>query len=370
MLSVERLTKIYPQRAGLPGGGIREASFELRPGAFFTLLGPSGCGKTTTLRCIAGLERPDDGNIRLAERTVFDAKNRVNVPMNERGIGMVFQSYAIWPHMNVFENVAFPLRARRGAGREEIRRRVEDALARVNLAGYGERASTTLSGGEQQRVALARAIVAEPKLLLLDEPLSNLDAGLREEMRSELSRLQRTIGVTTVYVTHDQTEALTLSDRIAVVNRGRILQLGSPRDIYLRPQTEFVARFVGSTNLLYGRLRPGEGEIWQADVGWDKPLGCVASAALATNRDVALSIRPEAIDLDLADAASAPADGMNALRGQISGAVFMGVNIRYEVRVADRTLSVITNPRRMFAVGDQVSLHFPLQSTVAVPRDG
>jgi iron(III) transport system ATP-binding protein len=369
MLSVERLTKIYAQRAGQPGGGIREASFELRPGAFFTLLGPSGCGKTTTLRCIAGLERPDAGAIHLAERPVFNAESRVNVPMNERGIGMVFQSYAIWPHMDVFENVAFPLRARRTFAREEIRRRVEDALARVNLAGYGARASTTLSGGEQQRVALARAIVAEPKLLLLDEPLSNLDAGLREEMRSELSRLQRTIGITTVYVTHDQTEALTLSDQIAVVNRGRILQLGAPRDIYLRPQTEFVARFVGSTNLVYGRLRRSEGEAWQADVGWDKPLDCVVTTSLAPDREVAVSIRPEAIDLDHVGAAGASADGVNILRGEIGGAVFMGVNMRYEVRVADRNLSVVTNPRRMFAPGDQVALRFPRQSTIAVPRD-
>ena len=175
--------------------------------------------------------------------------------MNERGIGMVFQSYAIWPHMTVFENVAFPLKAMRGVrlGREEIRRRVEDSLRRVNLANYGQRNATMLSGGEQQRVAFARAIVGEPKLLLLDEPLSNLDAGLREEMRSELLRLQRTIGITTVYVTHDQTEALTLSDRIAVVDRGRILQVGPPAEIYLRPQSEFVARFVGSTNILYGK---------------------------------------------------------------------------------------------------------------------
>ena len=259
MLTVENLTKLYQrgERSGGEGGGIRDASFSLPPGAFFTLLGPSGCGKTTTLRCIAGLEHPDRGTISLGGSVVFDAHRRVEVAMNERGIGMVFQSYAIWPHMTVFENVAFPLRARRTASlkREEIRRRVEDSLRRVGLAGYGPRNATMLSGGEQQRVALARAIVAEPKLLLLDEPLSNLDAALREEMRTELLRLQRTIGITTVYVTHDQTEALTLSDRIAVVDRGRILQVGPPAEIYLRPRSEFVARFVGSTNVLYGRAQ-------------------------------------------------------------------------------------------------------------------
>src|SRR5713101_4590975 len=207
MIRIRDLWMTYATAHGHDKGqaaAVRGLSLEIAEGAFFTLLGPSGCGKTTTLRCIAGLERPDDGGIRIGETTVFDARRRIHVAMNERGFGMVFQSYAIWPHMTVFENVAFPLKAMRGArlGRQEIRRRVEDSLRRVNLGDYGQRNATMLSGGEQQRVAFARAIVGEPKLLLLDEPLSNLDAGLREEMRTELLRLQRTIGITTVYVTH------------------------------------------------------------------------------------------------------------------------------------------------------------------------
>jgi iron(III) transport system ATP-binding protein len=375
MLTVENLTKVF-SRAGQAGGGIRDASLSLQPGAFFTLLGPSGCGKTTTLRCIAGLERPDEGIIRLGDRVVFDGRQRIHVAMNERGIGMVFQSYAIWPHMTVFENVAFPLKARGGRiGREEIRRRVEDSLRRVNLAGYGERNATMLSGGEQQRVAFARAIVGVPKLLLLDEPLSNLDAGLREEMRTELLRLQRTIGITTVYVTHDQTEALTLSDRIAVVDRGRILQVGPPTEIYLRPQSEFVARFVGSTNILYGKSADDaappsaqEGRALQIEVGLERPLVCIAPGGIGPNGEAAVSVRPEAIDIAVSTEPN-PGGAINELRGEVAASTFMGVNLRYDVRVADRVLSVVTPPRRVFGIGDKVVLRFPCESAVAVPPE-
>jgi ABC-type Fe3+/spermidine/putrescine transport system ATPase subunit len=374
MLTVENLTKLYG-RVGQAGGGIRDASFSLQPGAFFTLLGPSGCGKTTTLRCIAGLERPDDGIIRLGDRVVFDMRQRIHVAMNERGIGMVFQSYAIWPHMTVFENVAFPLKARGGGiSREEIRRRVEDSLRRVNLDGYGERNATMLSGGEQQRVAFARAIVGVPKLLLLDEPLSNLDAGLREEMRTELLRLQRTIGITTVYVTHDQTEALTLSDRIAVVDRGRILQVGPPTEIYLRPQSEFVARFVGSTNILYGKAAAlsalaQEGQSLRVEVGLEQPLACIAPAGIGSNGEAAVSVRPEAIEMAASTALGNTGGDINELRGEVASSTFMGMNLRYDVRVADRMLSVITPPRRLFGVGDKVVLRFPFESAVAVPPE-
>jgi iron(III) transport system ATP-binding protein len=381
MLTVEKLTKVFA-RSEQSGGGIREASFGLNSGAFFTLLGPSGCGKTTTLRCIAGLEQPDAGQICLGDAVVFDARRRIQVPMHERGIGMVFQSYAIWPHMTVFENVAFPLKAMRGKSlkREEIRQRVEDSLRRVNLAGYGQRPATLLSGGEQQRVAFARAIVAEPKLLLLDEPLSNLDAALREEMRAELLRLQRTLGITTVYVTHDQTEALTLSDQIAVVDRGRILQIGSPTEIYSRPRSEFVARFVGSTNILYGKpcsppapaLAPaGSASIVHIDVGLGTPLACMAPAEIAPGAEAAVSVRPEAIDIALRNTADStkPAPNINALDGAIVATTFMGASLRYEVRVADRIIFAIALPRHAFAVGDKVALRFSCDSTVVVPRE-
>jgi len=380
MLTVEKLTKVFTQSQD-SAGGIHDASFGLNSGAFFTLLGPSGCGKTTTLRCIAGLEQPDAGQICLGDTVVFDARRRIQVPMHERGIGMVFQSYAIWPHMTVFENVAFPLKAMRGKSlkREEIRRRVEDSLRRVNLAGYGQRPATLLSGGEQQRVAFARAIVAEPKLLLLDEPLSNLDAALREEMRAELLRLQRTLGITTVYVTHDQTEALTLSDQIAVVDRGRILQIGSPTDIYSRPRSEFVARFVGTTNILYGQpcappasaAGAGPASIVHIDVGLGAPLGCTAPTDIAPGAEAAVSVRPEAIDIALRNAADStkPAPDVNALDGAIVATTFMGASLRYEVRVADRIIFAIAPPRYAFAVGDTVALRFSCNSTVAVPRE-
>src|SRR5882757_6225841 len=256
MLRVEGLTKIFDNSTDQIAGGIRDASFTLEPGTFFTLLGPSGCGKTTTLRCIAGLETPDQGVIAVEGRTLFDTKMRVNVPVEQRSVGMVFQSYAIWPHMTVAENVAFPFTVskRKRYSRAEIEEGVKRALDIVDLQGFQQRPATRLSGGQQQRVALARAVVHEPRLLLLDEPLSNLDAQLRDEMRSELKRLQSKIGITTVYVTHDQSEALAMSDQIALIDQGRITQIGTPHDIYFRPANPFVARFVGATNLLAGRL--------------------------------------------------------------------------------------------------------------------
>ena len=221
--------------------------FEIADGELVSLLGPSGCGKTTTLRCIAGLETPESGHISIDGQTVFDTVTGIAVEPYRRDIGMVFQSYAIWPHMTVFENVAFPLRVR-GTASSEIDRRVMRALERVGLGALHARSSQQLSGGQQQRVAVARAIVHEPAVLLFDEPLSNLDARLRDETRAEIRQLQRDLKVSTIYVTHDQTEALSLSDRILVMREGRILQLGSPEDIYARPNDRFVAEVVGSAN--------------------------------------------------------------------------------------------------------------------------
>src|SRR5690349_5350313 len=228
-------------------------SFEVKQGAVLTLLGPSGCGKTTTLRVVAGFERPDEGEVDIEGRTVVAPARGAFVPPEKRGLGMVFQSYAIWPHMTVFQNVAYGLVARRVPA-ADIRRRVEQALAMVGLAGLGERPATRLSGGQQQRVALARSLVGEPRVLLLDEPLSNLDAKLRERMRVELKQLQKRLGVTTVYVTHDQTEALALSDRIIVMEAGRIVQQGDGREIYRHPRSRFVVDFVGHANLVDGTV--------------------------------------------------------------------------------------------------------------------
>src|SRR5687767_7979781 len=234
-------------------------SFTVAPGEFFTLLGPSGCGKTTTLRLLAGLETPDAGEITLQGRTLAAPARNILVPIDKRNMGMVFQSYAIWPHLTVFENVAFPLRVR-GEPRATIRKRVLDALEVVGLTGFEDRGSTELSGGQQQRVALARAIVYTPALLLLDEPLSNLDVKLREQMREELHALHKRLNLAVVYVTHDQAEALALSDRIAVVNQGKLEQVGNPAEVYERPHTRFVGDFLGRTIILKGTMHKAAGQ--------------------------------------------------------------------------------------------------------------
>jgi iron(III) transport system ATP-binding protein len=249
-IEVENLTVRYGAAAAV--GGV---SFQVQPGEQLTLLGPSGCGKTTTLRAIAGLERPSAGLIRIGGTTVYSSAERIDVPAEKRGLSMVFQSYAIWPHMTVFDNVAYGLRVRRVPARD-IETKVREALALVQMAGFERRPASQLSGGQQQRVALARACVFSPQVLLFDEPLSNLDAKLRADMRVELRELQHRLGVTSVYVTHDLEEALAMSDHIVVMRDGSIEQIGSPSDIYNLPRNAFVADFVGSANLIRGRLRP------------------------------------------------------------------------------------------------------------------
>ena len=253
MLSVKSLYTEYASEHGTVVKAAQNVSFDVPEGKLFTLLGPSGCGKTTTLRSIAGLERPVSGEIAVGGRIVYSSGQGIFVAPNKRNFGMVFQSYAIWPHMNVFQNVAFPLDVRK-LPRKEIRERVMRVLAAVQLDHLVDREATKLSGGQQQRLALARALVMEPQLLLLDEPLSNLDAKLRDAMRTELKRLQRELKLTTVYVTHDQTEALALSHEIAVMNDGFVIQVGTPRQIYETPSNSFVAEFVGSTNFFGGTV--------------------------------------------------------------------------------------------------------------------
>jgi len=272
---------------------------DLARGQFLALLGPSGCGKTSLLRCLAGLERPDSGSIRIGEQTIFDADTGVAVPPAQRDLGMVFQSYAIWPHMSVFENVAFPLEYRcRKMGRNELRARVMECLELVRLDGLADRPAPMLSGGQQQRLALARALAAEPALLLLDEPLSNLDARLREDMRFELREITRKSCVTTIFVTHEQSEALSMSDIVAIMDGGRIIQSGTPTELYRRPHNTFVATFLGRSNLLAAEVL-GRGANGAARVA--SPLGtfdCALDGAARIGERVTMVVRPESIRLE------------------------------------------------------------------------
>ena len=296
------------QQIGKSYGGVvalHDISFSIAPGEFVTLLGPSGCGKTTTLRAIAGLERPDSGWIFIEGQEVFSSANGTFVPPEKRGLGMVFQSYAIWPHMTVFQNVAYGLIARK-MRRSDIAVRVEKALEMVSLAGLGERPATKLSGGQQQRVALARSLVGEPRVLLLDEPLSNLDAKLRERMRLELKQLQRRIGVTTIYVTHDQAEALALSDRIIVMEAGRIVQQGDGKDIYRNPNCRFVVDFVGQANLVEGTITRYDPASRVAELTSARGLLVRGMIPKAAERSLALGQKPAmGQDLTMGQAATA-----------------------------------------------------------------
>ena len=367
MLQIDGLNKIFANTTDEIAGGIRDANFKLESGSFFTLLGPSGCGKTTTLRCLAGLEKPDSGRISLFDNVLFDADNNVNVAMNLREIGMVFQSYAIWPHMTVAENVAFPLTVAkdRKYSKSEIAELVKQALATVSLDGYQTRPAPRLSGGEQQRVALARAIVRQPKLLLLDEPLSNLDAQLREEMRVELKRLQRQIGITTVYVTHDQSEALAMSDRIAVIKNGRIMQLDDPRAIYFRPVNEFVARFVGATNLLAGQITAQEGDRAHVQILGGQTVQCLVPNAIADKTRMSVSIRPERIHAT--GDGPPPTDGVNVLKGKIVAVAFLGYTSRVDVAVGDTILQSTADSMADLPSDGEITLTFRIEDTIAVP---
>ena len=307
-------------------------TFEAKAGQFLTLLGPSGCGKTTTLRLVAGLERPDHGQVVLGGRPLSSSEDGIFVPPERRGMGMVFQSYAIWPHMTVFENVAFPLQELR-VPRREIRDRVMAILDTVGLGRLHARPAPMLSGGQQQRVALARALVSNPEVLLLDEPLSNLDARLREEMRFELRDMQARLGITSIFVTHDQAEAMTLSDHIIVMNAGRIEQAGSPEEVHQRPRTRFVMDFLGRANQLPARLtRAGDG--WTAVVdgnGFGLPVG---GNAWVEGQEVTLAFRPEGVE-------ACAAESGGAWVGVVRSSVYIGGHVEYVVELGGFALRAI-----------------------------
>ena len=340
-------------------------SLAIRRGEVFTLLGPSGCGKTTTLRLVAGLERPDRGEITLRDRVVASASRRIFIAPNQRNLGMVFQSYAVWPHMTVFENVAYPLELR-GMKRAQIRDKVTRVLELVGLAETEARAGTLLSGGQMQRLALCRALVYEPDLLLLDEPFSNLDAKLREQMRVEVKLLQRRLGITVLFVTHDQVEALSLSDRIAVMHRGRVEQVGPPRCLYEEPASAFVRDFLGQTVILHGRvgrLPSGHAppvvavELNGALAGRTLAGRAAPSVALPHGGAAHLAIRPEDIEVAPHDP---PRPETNWLPGVIESLSFVGD--RYEARVAlggEYHVALFIPRGREWREGERLQLGFP-----------
>ncbi len=382
MLVIDRLIKSFTgekqsrrKRASgeAPSGpvfAVNNVSFEVEEGELFTLLGPSGCGKTTTLRAIAGLDMPDSGRIAVADRVLFEREGTsgraTNVPANQRGLGMVFQSYAIWPHMTVFDNVAFPLQVRSRATRPsaaQIRERVERVLTTMELDHLADRQATKLSGGQQQRLALARALVIEPPLLLLDEPLSNLDAKLRESLRFELKRLQRELGITSIYVTHDQVEALALSSKIAVMSNGKVMQLGRPRDIYERPNSRFVAEFIGTSNFITGTVASVDGESVTVETTEGR-LRVRSTAAVSVGSDAIVSIRPEAVALSVSSASGTAPDEWS---GQVVTRAFLGDSVDHVVQVGKVEIRNRSNPDTSIEPGTQVSLRMDPDKLALVP---
>ena len=386
MLEVENLIKSFDgerqkrrarrEQTANGGGPVRvfavnDVSFAVEPGELFTLLGPSGCGKSTTLRAIAGLEQPDSGIVSVGGNLLFaagpDVDKKVNVPANKRGLGMVFQSYAIWPHMTVFENVAFPLRVRsrkQRPGKREISERVERVLETMELLQYADRHATKLSGGQQQRLALARAIVVEPSLLLLDEPLSNLDAKLRESLRFELKRLQRELGITSIYVTHDQIEALSLSSSIAVMRAGEVVQLGKPRDIYENPQNKFVAEFIGTSNFIDGTVKTRNGDRYVVET-LDGRLTLDAALDVPPGTEIVVSIRPEAVMLTT----ERPVDAPNVWEGNVTTRAFLGDAVDHVVSVGKRDIRARCLPHISHAPGTTVYMQMDPAKLALVPVD-
>jgi iron(III) transport system ATP-binding protein len=345
-ISIRGLEKVFPSDHG-PVQAVQGIDLDVADEEFVVLLGPSGCGKTTTLRCVAGLERPDIGTIEIAGQIVDSARARGFVPPDQRNIGMVFQSYAVWPHLTVFQNVALPLTdGRCRVPRSQIRERVLEALRLVRLEKVETRPVTDLSGGQQQRVALARAIVTHPAVLLMDEPLSNLDARLREQMRFELKKITKSVGVTTLYVTHDQAEALSLGDRVCVMNEGKILQVGPPQEVYSSPPNLFVAQFVGDMNFIKGKV-VGPGEV-------ESPLGahrCSVPPGCQAGSGVTLAIRPEHLTL-----LHSPHENSGSVEGNVMSKTYLGDTVLFEVEVAGITLIAKLPGDSGFIVGDRATV--------------
>ena len=341
---LEHISKIYRDpKTGQDFYAVRDVSIDIAPGTFVTLLGPSGCGKTTTLRMIAGFESPDEGEVYLGEEAIN------TLTPNKRDTAMVFQSYALFPHYNVFDNVAYGLRLRK-LPKEEIEERVHSILELVEMGGMETRMTNQLSGGQQQRIALARALVVEPGVLLFDEPLSNLDAKLRVSMRTEIRRIQQTLGITAIYVTHDQSEAMSISDTIIIMNKGEIAQMGSPMNIYYHPNSEFVADFIGEANFLEGVFRGKEGLVCRVDVQGHE-VRVESERDLTDGQPCKVVLRPEAIQIGT--------QGLLPCIVELS--CFMGSYQNYHVRVGDTLVKISDNcpvNKRIFSVGEQAFLSF------------
>ena len=363
MIAVHDLQKTF---AGARGEvrALRGVTFEVGKGELFTLLGPSGCGKTTTLRCIAGLEQPLAGEILIDGRPVFSASGGIFIPPERRNIGMVFQSYAIWPHMTVFQNVAYPLA--KEASRADIGERVARILDRLSLGPLADRLAPNLSGGQQQRVALARALVAQPQVLLLDEPLSNLDAKLREQMRFELKALQESFGITTVYVTHDQEEALALSDRIGLMHEGALVEVGSPKDLYLRPAHRITADFLGTSNFIAAAVERGGGRPWEEMVV-TTPIGrftAQGSEEWQPGMAAQLFFRPESVEI----VGASDVTTQNSASGLVERVTFLGSFADVVLRCHDLALRARTHPTRAPAAGAIVSFVVPPDVCIVFPK--
>ncbi len=356
-LVVEDLVKVFP------GGvyAVNHVSLSIKEGTFTTLLGPSGCGKTTTLNCIAGLEQPDGGRITVGEAVLTDVDRQVILPPERRNLGMVFQSYALWPHMTVYDNLAFGLKLRKVPG-SEIRKRIGEVLELVGLGELGARYPFQLSGGQQQRVALARAVVAEPRVLLLDEPLSNLDAKVREQARFWLRDLQQRLGITTVYVTHDQAEALAISDMVAVMSAGHLLQYAPPKEVYERPTTRFVADFIGQTSFLPAVVAESDGGRVRARLAGSGAVvtSTVTDRAFRAGDDALLTIRSEKIVM------RPTGDGENVVAATIRSFVYVGSAYEYLLETADGEIRA-SSP--VAVDGPEVRLYLPPEAIVVLPPE-
>ena len=352
IVSIKGLEKFFDSDRGLVRA-VQKINLDIVENEFVVLLGPSGCGKTTTLRCVAGLERPNGGSIEIEGAVVDSAEEDQFIPPEKRNIGMVFQSYAVWPHLNVYQNVSLPLTdGSRSVPKDQVSDRVMESLRLVQLDGLDSRPVTDLSGGQQQRVALARAIVTKPRVLLMDEPLSNLDARLREEMRIELKKIATTAGVTTLYVTHDQGEALSLGDQICVMNEGKILQMGTPEEVYARPPNLFVAEFVGEMNFIKGTVSGPD--MINSSLGERK---YTFKEDYSVGENVTLAIRPQHLSLEAVSESISTSP-----IGTIATKTYLGDSVLFEIQLPELTITVKDSGDTIFAEGQKVKIVLPEQN--------